>query len=142
MNLTREIFRENSTDIFQNFLINNLLKRLEDNNITNFFESIINGNYEDSLKILKIFAKNDSFSSYINELPFKILFRKIDFLNYNIDSIIKKFHLNLKYENLIVRENDYKNINNNNINNLNILKILNNLNFLIKEEDNKIFNFR
>jgi hypothetical protein len=109
---------------------------LEDKNITNLFESIINGNYEESLKILKIFAKNNSFNSYINELPFKILFRKIDFLNYNIDSIIQKFYLKLKYEDLIVRENYYSN---NNINNLNKLRRINSSK---KEEDNKIFNFR
>ena len=115
------------------YQINNLLKTLEDINITNLFEAIMNGNYEESLKILKVFAENNSFNSYINDLPFKILFRKIDFLNTNIDSIITKLNQNVKYEDLKVREND------NNYNKK--IKIINFKN-IIAEEENKVLNLQ
>lgn len=125
LNLTREIFRENSSGVLQKNPIKNLLKELEEDNLTDFFESLIKGNYKDSLKLLKILEKENYFSNYIKGLPYKVFLREMNFLNYNINETLVKLNLSLKYDGMKIREKTRKE------------KVILNINKQISEDDSK-----
>lgn len=104
VNLTRQIFKEKSRDIFKFNEINNLLVTLEAPNITEFFDNMMHGNFRACIKILKKFLINNSFNKYIEDLPYKIFWRRLDFLNEEINNIFIKLKLTFHNEVKLKRE--------------------------------------
>ncbi len=94
LRLTREIFKEKSIEILKLNEINQLMHVLENPNITKIFEFIMKGEYEKAIKVLNKIQKINYFDSFIKEHPYKIFFRKVDFINDEVHNIFIKAKIN------------------------------------------------
>lgn len=108
LSLTRQIFKEKSCEIIKSNEINPLMHVLEDPVITEIFEYIMKGKYNKSINSLKKLENNNSFEKYLLELPYKLFYRRIDFITDEISNLITKAENNYRLENHFQINKRYK----------------------------------
>lgn len=96
LSLTRQIFKEQSCEILKLNQIYHLTHFLEGNKVTKTFEFIMKGEFEKAIKILDKMEKANSFDIYLRDLPYKLFYRRLDFINDEINNNFNKAKLNEK----------------------------------------------
>ncbi len=96
ISLTRKHFKQDSLSLFSTENLKQRITSLEDPIITHLFSQIIEGNFLKCLETVDSIAKGKDFDSWINQQDCVIEWRRVDFLNKEIEYTLRILSHNIK----------------------------------------------
>jgi len=92
LNLSRKNFKDKSLDLFKVKRLDNLIAKIENPCLTELYKSIMNGNYEDCIQILNKCQDYGLLNNYVNNLAYKIKWKRVGNMDKEIDNTIDRIH--------------------------------------------------
>jgi hypothetical protein len=106
--LSRKNFKHECLDLFKVQGFEEIINKVEHSYITDLYQAIMNGEFEKAIEIIeKVFPSRSStnkceeinlFDEYLLSQPYKIMWKKLDFVDKEIDECLEKFNLCVKLE--------------------------------------------
>ncbi len=94
LNLSRQNFKNQSCEFLK--IIDCYINKLEDPLLTRLYESLINGNYDDLVKIIEQCYTFGFLDSYIKGLPYKVKWTKLNIINELIESRLRNIDYSIE----------------------------------------------